>query len=65
MLASPGNIHYNPWWNWRRLAFAMPDLTIALFLLTAALLLVGVVKLVLWLTVRATLLAAQPAPTAA
>ena len=44
-LASPGNINYKPWWNWNRLAYSVPDVTGALFLLAVALLGVGVTKL--------------------
>jgi CubicO group peptidase (beta-lactamase class C family) len=47
-VASPGNINLNPWWNWQRLAFSVPDMIPALFLLAAALLAIGLVKLVMW-----------------
>lgn len=52
-LTAPGNINNNPWWNCNRLAFSVPDMTGALFLLALALPGVGVTKL--WILIEAVL----------
>jgi len=43
--ALPGQFVIWPWWNWSRLFFSVPDLAFAWFVLAAAWLAAGLIKL--------------------